>query len=186
VFCPKCGQQQISDETRFCSRCGFLLTAVAEVVASSGHIPGLVPRSGRNSMSPKRRGLMQGLFIFLLSFLVVPLITMITIALNAEPIAVVMSAILLVVGGLLRAVYALMFESGEPGVPTLEENAIAASRNLFGNKPAASLPPKRSVPAIDYAAPTTGSWRDTNEHEPRPGSVVESTTRLLRKEAKDQ
>jgi hypothetical protein len=185
MHCPKCGQQQISGETRFCSRCGFLLTAVAEVVANAGQLPGVLPSSGQNSMSPRRRGLMQGLFIFLLSFLVVPLITMITIAMGAEPFAVVISAVLLVVGGLLRAVYALMFESGDPGVPTLEASAIAASRKLFGNKPTASLPPERSVPAVDYAAPTAGSWRGTNELEPRPGSVVESTTKLLKNEAED-
>jgi hypothetical protein len=28
MFCPKCSQQQVSDETRFCSRCGFQLNVV--------------------------------------------------------------------------------------------------------------------------------------------------------------
>src|ERR1044072_6323524 len=28
MFCPKCSQEQFSDETRFCSRCGFQLNVV--------------------------------------------------------------------------------------------------------------------------------------------------------------
>ncbi len=55
---------------------------------------------------------MQGVFVFLLSFLIVPLAAIITIAFNWEPFLPAISAILLTVGGLLRVVYALMFESG--------------------------------------------------------------------------
>jgi uncharacterized membrane protein YvbJ len=36
MFCPKCGQQQLSEETKFCSRCGFLLTAVWDLVSNNG------------------------------------------------------------------------------------------------------------------------------------------------------
>ena len=32
MFCPRCGQEQISDEMRFCSRCGFQLTGVSELL----------------------------------------------------------------------------------------------------------------------------------------------------------
>ncbi|HEV3471549.1 MAG TPA: zinc ribbon domain-containing protein, partial [Pyrinomonadaceae bacterium] len=34
MFCPNCGQQQTSDETRFCSRCGFQLGVVKAVLAA--------------------------------------------------------------------------------------------------------------------------------------------------------
>ena len=34
MYCPKCSQEQISDEMRFCSRCGFPLIAVRDLVAS--------------------------------------------------------------------------------------------------------------------------------------------------------
>lgn len=33
MFCPKCGQEQLSESVRFCSRCGFELNAVAESLA---------------------------------------------------------------------------------------------------------------------------------------------------------
>ena len=33
MFCPKCSQEQISDETRFCSRGGFQLNVVKALLA---------------------------------------------------------------------------------------------------------------------------------------------------------
>jgi hypothetical protein len=30
MFCPKCGQEQVSESVRFCSRCGFKLNSVDE------------------------------------------------------------------------------------------------------------------------------------------------------------
>jgi len=38
MFCPKCGQQQISEESSFCSRCGFRLTAVRQSLGTDGVI----------------------------------------------------------------------------------------------------------------------------------------------------
>ena len=35
MFCPHCGHQQVSNETRFCSRCGFSLDLVVDLVANS-------------------------------------------------------------------------------------------------------------------------------------------------------
>jgi hypothetical protein len=129
--------------------------------------------------SPRRRGVMQGLFIFLLSFLIVPLAAMVTVFLNIEPFLPAISAILLTVGGLLRVVYALMFESGVSGGNTLEQSVMAASQNLFaGKREAGELPPAQSIPTSVYAPPGTGRWRETNELE-TPGSVTDSTTKLL-------
>lgn len=183
MHCPKCGQQQISDQTRFCSRCGFLLTGIAHVVANDGILPMQSSQSFFAAGSPRRRGVMQGLFIFLLSFLIVPLAAMVTVFLNIEPFLPAISAILLTVGGLLRMVYALMFESGVSGGNTLEQNVMAASQNLFAaKKDAGELPAAQSIPASVYAPPPgTGRWRETNELE-APGSVTDSTTKLLHNE----
>ena len=35
MFCPHCGHQQASNETRFCSRCGLSLDLVIDLVANS-------------------------------------------------------------------------------------------------------------------------------------------------------
>jgi hypothetical protein len=181
MHCPKCGQQQISDQTRFCSRCGFLLTGVAQVVANEGIVPMAAPAKFAMG-SPRRRGVMQGPFVFLLAFLLVPLVAIICMALMIGPEPVAITAIVLTVGGLLRIAYAMMFESGVSGVNTLEQNVMAASQNLFaGKKEAGELPPAQSIPTSAYAPPGTGRWRETNELEV-PGSVTDSTTKLLHEE----
>lgn len=182
MHCPKCGQQQISDQTRFCSRCGFLLTGIAQVVANDGIVPVQAPASFATG-SPRKRGVMQGAFVFLLSFLLVPLTAIICMALGIGPEPVAVVAVSLTVGGLLRMAYALMFESGVSGGNTLEQNVMAASQNMFaGRKEAGELPPAQSIPASVYAPPPgTGRWRETNELE-TPGSVTDSTTKLLQHE----
>lgn len=38
MHCPDCGQQQVSTETRFCSRCGLPLLLVSEIVANRGYL----------------------------------------------------------------------------------------------------------------------------------------------------
>ncbi len=53
---------------------------------------------------------------------------------------------------------------------------------LYGNPNQAALPPQRQQPASGYSAPM-GSWRapDTDDLV-RPGSVIEGTTKLLKKD----
>src|SRR4029453_3946864 len=130
MHCPKCGQQQISEETRFCSRCGLLLTEIANVVANDGIVPG----RAKGTTSARLRGLKQGFFLFLLALLIVPLAAIITIATDAEPYVAAGLMFLTVVGGLLRIVYALMFESGEVGSATLEENVMAGTGKVLGRR----------------------------------------------------
>lgn len=179
MHCPQCGQQQISDETRFCSRCGFLLTGIIAVMQNGGVIPG-TSFSAPGAMTPRKRGLKQGLFIFLLSFLVVPLISILTIAVRAEPFAVIISAIILTVGGLLRMAYALMFESNSPAELASGETGLAAQQ-LSSRPSAAALPTADVRSASDYMSPA-GAWRDTNELQHQPSSVTDHTTKLLEKD----
>jgi hypothetical protein len=181
MHCPKCGQLQVSDDTRFCSRCGLLLTGVAQVVAQGGALSPANTGVPKGVTTPRNRGLKKGLFIFLLAFLVVPILTIISVALNIEPYAVVLSAVLLTVGGMLRAAYALMFESN---MPIFETSTSSDSANLFsGSHTAGALPP---VQADLYVSPA-GNWRDTNDLvDKRPPSVIDSTTKLLQKEIDDQ
>jgi len=176
MFCPNCGQEKLSPDTNFCSRCGFLLTGTLELLQSGGtsSAPATKPAS-----SPRTRGLKQGLFIFLLTFLVVPIVAIFTVAINAEPFAVAISAIALFVGGLLRMVYALMFEESAPKAGSTDDFLTAAQLHM--KRPASSaLPPQRDLPVSDFAPPTAGHWRDTNDLQ--PSSVTEGTTKLLEKD----
>jgi len=178
MFCPNCGQERISNETHYCSRCGFLLTVVGELLQTGGQDPLAITRPGPHAISPRKRGLKQGLFLFLLTFLVAPLMVMISLALNIEPFLVGIAVVVCFIGGLLRMVYALMFESAEPGVPTLEEKVIARAAAFKSTEAdPRALPPPQYVPAANQFAPPGGNWRDTNDLQ--PVSVTEGTTKLL-------
>src|SRR5688572_16080431 len=130
MFCPRCGQEQTSNETRFCSRCGFLMTGVGALVANDGNLEAVSVAKPAKADTPRRRGIKKGLFIFLLSFLIVPLLAILTLMVNAnEPYAVVIASILLVAGGLLRIAYAMMFESSEPTAQSVEQAVYQTAQN---------------------------------------------------------
>lgn len=180
MFCPTCGQQQISEETRYCSRCGFPLSGVTHLIVNNGDLPQALAPSGKKPDSPRRKGIKQGLFIFLLTFLVVPIIAILTVAANAEPYGVVIAVLLLAVGGLLRMAYAMLFQSDVPYGASLDHGYGNAAQNLFDKKQAAgALPPSQSIPASSYVPPTAGNWRDTNDLT--PDSVTDKTTQFLNK-----
>jgi len=182
MHCPRCGQQQVSEETRFCSRCGFLLTGIAQVISNDG----IVPQQNSTFFaagSPRRRGVMQGVFFFLLTFLFVPLAGVLTAFLGIPPFLPAIAAIVFFMGGLLRVVYALMFESGVAGGKTLEEKVLAGKFVMPDKQKAGELPPARSIPVNVYAPPPgAGTWRDTNDLAQTPGSVTDGTTKLLQKD----
>ncbi|HEX8637191.1 MAG TPA: zinc ribbon domain-containing protein [Pyrinomonadaceae bacterium] len=181
MHCPRCGQEQLNEEIRFCSRCGFLLTGIVEVMANGGNLP-MSAAAEKGVSTPRKRGLKKGLFIFLLAFLFVPLATIFTIMVEAEhPFFVVIIAILLTVGGLLRMAYAMMFESNAPSEQILEGNVYQKAQSLLNKRQnIKSLPAEQSIPASSYSPPTGGNWRDTNDLT--PASVTESTTKLLQKD----
>jgi len=142
---------------------------------SGGVIPGsLAARSP--GQSPRNRGLKQGLFIFLLTFLVVPIVGMFSVFIGLRPFLAGIAAVTLLMGGILRMVYALLFEESGPQV-----RPIGAPVCLEGNpRPRASLPEQHTPPVDQFRVPATGNWRDTSDLEPR--SVTEGTTKLLEKE----
>lgn len=181
MFCPICGQEQISDETRFCSRCGFLLTGIAQVVAKGGALPQFINSSDPKAISPRKKGIKQGGALMLSSLIIVPLVAILSEIFGFDGIIIALIAILTFWGGLLRIIYAAMFESSEPSEKTLEENVLSSAKKLLGKKKEQNaLPPDQSIPASDYIPPKQTNWRDTNDLT-RP-SVTEETTKLLEKD----
>ncbi|MEZ5425449.1 MAG: hypothetical protein R2747_04210 [Pyrinomonadaceae bacterium] len=178
MFCPKCGKQQVNEQVRFCSGCGLLLTGVGLMIARDGMPDNPINFEGGEVTSPRKKGLKTGFFLFLSTFLIVPLIALITIAAHAEPFFVAAAAIITFWGGILRMIYALLFESNQPGLPSLEKKVISSTQNYLSKKPEApALPPQQTVPANNYVPPAAGNWRDTNDLA--VNSVTEETTNLL-------
>ena len=182
MYCPNCGQQQNVTELKFCSRCGFPMAGVIHLLSAGGLLPQPIPeQTTLKGLSPRQKGQRQGAMMMLLTLLVVPLIAFITLNLEIMPTLFIPStAVLLFVGGLLRIVYAGLFE--EPG----------AKRELSPGAPTAYVPPymaPRSFtpPKLEGTAqqgiPVTAWQRPRNTAElATPPSVTENTTRLLNQE----
>jgi hypothetical protein len=55
MFCPKCSEAQVSEDVRFCKRCGFRLEAVQDLIASEA-----VSKSRADSLLPKQKDISIG------------------------------------------------------------------------------------------------------------------------------
>jgi len=175
MHCPSCGQQQISSETKFCSRCGMPLGIVAEVVAHGGYLPQLAELNKKHKLFTKKNGVFAGVTWFIL-------LTMFFTAffgiLGAPDEFVGIIAITGVFGALIIILTSLVFfPSSKAKLPEFQTGQTPSG--LAGTKMTA-LPPQRSVPVSDYGAPRTGGWRDTSDLQQT--SVTEGTTKLLEKD----
>lgn len=178
MYCPTCGQEQISDNTRFCSRCGFLLSDVAEVVANKGISPYKTPGRISKKDSPRKRGIKQGGMIMLVGcLLVVPIIAILTPFAHFPVVLVPIAAVISFMGGLLRMIYALMFEDKEE---LIFDSDFPKPNAIGGKAKQNALPPQQSIPVSDFVPPPPGSWHTTNDLV-QPPSVTDNTTKLLQK-----
>jgi len=183
MYCPNCGQQQVSGNLRFCSRCGLPLDLISEFLANGGTLPQLLELNKKTIFS-RRNGVIFSLF-WLLFFLLI--VTPFWGILDVDKLAG-MSAIIGIFGGLLLFLASLLFlRQPQKNYPFQQSagDAAAVPANLTGNRYRGALPPQQTRPAQDYVSPM-GSWRapDTGDLL-QPGSVTEGTTKLLQKDGKE-
>lgn len=187
MYCPQCGQQQVSDVTRFCSRCGFLLEGVIAVLASGGAVPTRYVQAGPKQLSPRSKGVRQGALLMLSTLLIVPLVSIISVFILGNPEVIIpITAITCFVGGLLRILYALMMEDATPQMNFEQMAGYAPPAASQFSPPArhAALPPARTNAGANAGANAAANWRprpNTAEIY-QPPSVTENTTRLLDKD----
>ncbi len=172
MHCPSCGQQQVSIETKFCSRCGMPLSVVAEVVAQGGYLPQLAQLNEKKTIWTRKNGV--GLSVIWCLFFLLIMAPFWGIV-GVEELAGV-SAIFGIFGGLIFLIASLIFLKKQPAP---YQTSFAQPASLYGQPQQGALPPQQSIPVSQYGPPQAGRWRDTNDLEP---SVTESTTRLLNEE----
>ena|SRR5437870_1562260 len=184
MFCPRCGQQQVTDTLRFCSRCGFPLEGALHLLAHGGMLPRYQPATGEKVISPRRKGVKQGAMLMLIGAVLVPLMGVFS-AFGPGRIGVMfeffaaMSAILCFVGGPLRMLFAAIFEEGAPAPHFVVQPSYTP--------PAMPPPPARVTALPPASAAPTSAWRprpQTAEVAPPP-SVTDHTTQLLKKSESD-
>ena len=189
MFCPKCSRP-VGDGVQFCQQCGLALEGVRRAL-EGGEVESeaVVVKGKARALSPRQRGYRQGFKLVLLALLVLPFYPVVEGLLSSLIPSVentmldelplwLFSTMLFVVfmGGLLRMLYARMFEGVE--APAETEGDEGARPRMFGagvRGGRRALPPTQSIPVEDFTA------RRVNTADlAKPRSVTEHTTRSLR------
>jgi hypothetical protein len=180
MHCPRCGQLQVSEDTRFCSRCGFLLELISEVLANGGILPQLAELNKKKKFFSRKNGLKLALIWTVFFWL---LLTPLFGIAGAEE-ATAIPAVIGFFGGIFFMLISFLFLDDAPksaGSQTTNFRSDFMPQNLSGNAQQNALPPQQSVPASSYVPPAEGKWRTTNDLV-TPPSVTEPTTKLLQKD----
>ncbi|MDQ3129137.1 MAG: zinc ribbon domain-containing protein [Acidobacteriota bacterium] len=179
MHCPRCGQQQVSEETKFCSRCGFPLGLVAEVLSHGGFLPQLAQLNEKKTLLTRKNGVVFSVFWFMFFTL---LLTSIFGIAGAEAMTGI-SAVIGVFGGLMIMIASLLLLNPARkniNYPNNMEIPAANPQTLYGAPQKNALPPQQTIPTSGYVPPAAGNWRDTNDLTKT--SVTENTTKLLSKD----
>ena len=174
MYCPNCGQQQVSEEMRFCSRCGLALTGLAEWLA--GRAP-LMPRDEAqvDPNSPRRKAFRRAGKLMFFSGALFPLFLIMSIA-EGEPGPMVLPFLLFFVS-LMWMLYARLFSN-----KTAPANKQAAAFNQAAAHPSAFGPTQARgslPPATTTTMPPIGRHQVRTNELYQPPSVTDHTTKLL-------
>jgi len=165
MYCPGCGQQQISDEMRFCSRCGLALSGLADWLAGGG-LPAQrnVEVQQVPADSPRRKGIRRaGKLMF---FSGVLFVVFLAISLAVDEGGPMIVPVLVFFVSLVMMLYARLFS--DKTAPVINQ----AGQTTVSGSTRSSLPPATSIPI------NSRQQVRTNELA-QPPSVTDHTTRLL-------
>jgi hypothetical protein len=168
MYCPNCGQQQVSDEMRFCSRCGLALSGLAEWLAG-GALPVRRQEDVKSQgLSRQRKGIRRGAKVMFFSVVLLPVFLAISIAVDEGGPMIIPAGIFFI--GLMVMAYASIFLDNT--APAIE--ATAQTSALGSSSTRASLPPPTNMPM-----PGSGRRHVRTNELAQPPSVTENTTKLL-------
>jgi endogenous inhibitor of DNA gyrase (YacG/DUF329 family) len=164
MYCPNCGQQQISEEMRFCSRCGLALSGLAEWLAG-GRVPAKqVDDKQVTALSPRRKGMRRAAKVMFFSAVLFPIFLAMSIGVNdGGPMAIPFIVFFV---GLVLMLYARLFSDKTAPAPKQVAQTSTTTRG--------SLPPAANIPMPDF-----GRQQVRTNELAQPPSVTENTTRLL-------
>ena len=179
MYCPKCSQIQTDDGLRFCSRCGFQLGVVKELLAESDSAPVVTPGSQAPAkfFSRRKQDLLFGATVMsVAATLVVQLSWAAPKAALIFPLWMIWLAFSLFVlyFDVLVRVARRFFSDDNP----VSDGPSRATQDLINKvSPATSeLPPMQNRPA-----PALGFDRVNTGEIVQPLSVTDHTTNLLNK-----
>ncbi|MDQ3178901.1 MAG: hypothetical protein M3Q33_00110 [Acidobacteriota bacterium] len=175
MFCPKCSQQQVSDETRFCSRCGFQLNVVKALLSDDN--PAQNEEIAKPDRSLRKRDLTIGAFLmFLLAFIVAAITVDMPSSHSARIILLAIAWLILSVLINIKPIIQY-FLRADNSSPTTDEFSPAKAVSKFTSRNKNSLPEAQSILAADLVMPNLNTAEMV-----QPLSVTEGTTNLLDKD----
>lgn len=184
MYCPKCAQPQLTEETQFCSQCGLSLKSLKEIVLAEGRGKLGQSEKGEAKRSPRQKGVRQGVMLMLLSVILIPAYILLAAlfpandrlvesAVSDTPFEKISQAVLLTIFmlGLARMLYARFFQESN-----IDEEGSAEPDTVHLSVSAANhvLPPAQGTPVSSF-----GSWRVNTGEIVQPSSVSEHTTKSL-------
>lgn len=181
MFCPKCSQPQSSDTVRFCSRCGFELSAVKSLINGEEmpeaplvkpHVAGAVQR---------KKDMTKGALLMFLSAFVIAAVTVDMPRSHSSRIFFLVIAWLALtlfinLGPLVRYFF------GHDALSSARDNFLMRrlakmSRSIRSFKGEKALPPSQSRPVEAFGAQAVNTGEMLT-----PPSVTDHTTNLLSKQ----
>lgn len=158
MFCPKCACEVVSPETKFCSKCGFILTNVRRIVEKNGEADGEISRFGK--------GIRSGVKLLLLALILLPVFQILggffvpdDVLVESSPSSswfdLLGNAVLvaLTLTGTARIFYAVVFEH-----PVKSSVSATESVKQITEREKNALPPSSGIPVSDF-----GKWRTSGE-----------------------
>ena len=168
MFCPRCGQQQVSNEMRFCSRCGLPIGGLMEWLGRAA-VPAAPVQDTQSSLSalpsPRKKGIRRAGKVMFASAVLFVIFLIIAIAGDEGGVLVIPFFIFFV--GLVMMLYARLFSSP---VPQIKGQYTPPGLGPMSN----ALPPHTHVPMHDIP-----QQRGRTNELAQPASVTEHTTKLL-------
>ena len=167
MFCPRCGQQQVSNEMRFCSRCGLPIGGLIEWLGRAS-VPAAPVQETQTSLSlpsPRKKGIRRGGKVIFASAVLFVIFLLVSLAADDPGPLVIPSFVFFV--GLVMMLYARLFSST---VPQIKGQYTPPSLGPM----ASALPPHTHVPMHDIP-----QQRNKTNELAHPASVTEHTTKLL-------
>jgi hypothetical protein len=174
MYCPRCGQQQISDEMKFCSRCGLLMSGLAEWLAGGGAPAAREQETPVTLRSPRRKGIRRGAKLMFLSGVLFPVFLVLSLLIDeGAPMTV---PIIIFFVALTMMLYSRLFAEEISSI----KSQPAQTSGLGAMSGGSVLPPASNIP-MQGLGNLAGQQVRTNELA-QPPSVTEHTTKLLDKE----
>jgi hypothetical protein len=180
MYCPRCSQQQVSDEVRFCSRCGLPLCAVRELVAAGGALAEREAEAQGGRLSPAFRGVRKGAWLMLAGFPLALVAGLVTAVDDVFSILLLLPVLCFVIG-FARVLHGVFLAEKRP--PLVKGDAsrphvASVTPAQLDAAPSPEMSPPRVAPVEGFTA-----QRVETAEVVQPPSVTESTTRLLDEEA---